>query len=147
MKGRNIHIFSRIVAVANAFDGVMSTYQNRDLPIVAALAALQQSGFNNMFDPTVFEAALRTIPPFPLGACVELSDGRQAVVTDLNESKPCQPKVGLLHPCSNQEATRCQELDLAVSGAPSIVRVGDQLVNGNFYTLPKDSLLTNTRLW
>lgn len=64
MKGNDIHIFCRIVAVANAMDGLMSVYQKRGLPIVAALAAIQQPGFNGMFDPVVLDAALRVIPPF-----------------------------------------------------------------------------------
>ena len=136
MEGTNIHIFSRIVAVANAMDGLMSVYQKRGLPIVAALAAIQQPSFDGMFDPVVLDAALRVIPPFPLGALVELSDGREAVVTALNESRPCQPKVQLLHSSSPEKDEDYEQLDLSLPRAPSIGKVGDQVVESEvFYDL------------
>ena len=136
MKGNNIHIFSRIVAVANAMDGLMSVYQKRGLPLVAALAAIQQPSFNGMFDPVVLDAALRMIPPFPLGALVELSDGREAIVTVLNESRPCQPKVQLLHSSSPEKDEDHEQLDLSLPRAPSIGKVDDQVVESEvFYSL------------
>jgi len=95
MKGRNIHIYCRIVAVANTLDGLIGAAKKRKLPLIAALVNLRQSPLVCMFDPVVLDAALRCIPPFPLGSVVELSDGRSAVVTGLNESNPCQPKVTL----------------------------------------------------
>ena len=124
----NIHIFSRIVAVANAIDGLITICQKTNVPMVSALAAIQQSRFKGVFDPVVVDAALRTIPPFPLGAFVELSDGRQAVVTDLNESKPCHPKVGILDEEHNKNGETYTELDLAAHDAPKIVKIGDQVV-------------------
>ncbi|MFB3105222.1 MAG: HD-GYP domain-containing protein, partial [Pseudomonadales bacterium] len=42
LAGHNIHIFSRIVTVANAIDGLIRFSQERNAPIVAALAAIQQ---------------------------------------------------------------------------------------------------------
>ena len=138
MEGARIHIFTRIVAVANAIDGLISACQNVNAPKVTALSVIQHSRFDGVFDPLVLDAALRTIPPFPLGACVELSDGRQAVVIDLKESKPCQPKVGLLHGCHNENGATYKEVDLAAPEAPAIVKIGDQVVNpGVFYTMPE----------
>lgn len=138
MVGHDIHIFSRIVAVANAIDGLMSRCKKRQRPLIAALAAIQTPAFEGMFEPLVLDAALRLIPPFPLGARVELSDRRQAVVTDLNEAKPCQPQVGLLHTNLNGNGESYEELDLSGPDAPSIVRIGDQLVSPEaFYTLPE----------
>ncbi|MCH7813235.1 MAG: HD domain-containing protein [Planctomycetes bacterium] len=143
MKGTNIHVFSRIVAVANAIDAQIRTCRERNLPLVAGLAAIQRSPFETMFDPVVLDAGLRVIPPFPLGACVQLTDGRQAVVTDLHESKPCQPVVRLLSAADAEESEGEDELDLSASGSPAIVSIGDQAVDGQFlYTLAERSLTT-----
>lgn len=132
-KRPNIHVFSRIVAVANAIDGLIVACRKSNAPMVSALAALQQSRFNGVFDPVVVDAALRTIPPFPLGAFVKLSDGRQAVVTDLNESKPCHPKVGILDEEHNENGETNAELDLAACDAPKIVKIGDHVVNPDVF--------------
>lgn len=135
-EGHHIHIFSRVVAVANVMEGLMSTSQNRKLPAVAALAAIQNTTFDGFFDPVVLRAALSVIPPFPLGSVVELGDGRQAVVTDLNERKPCQPKVCVLPDIRGTSSDNGEELDLASSMALRIVRIGDQAVSHNaFYSL------------
>ena len=141
MEGTNIHIFSRVVAVANAVDVLIGAGKKRGHPLIAALAKIQQQTFGGMFDPVVLDAALRVIPPFPLGACVDLSDSRRAVVTDLNELQPCQPTVQCPHsgpgagPGAGDENQ--QELDLASPGAPTIVRIGEQDVDSRaFYTLP-----------
>lgn len=138
MVGTNIHIFSRIVAVANAVDVLINVSKKRGLPLVTALAEIQQPTFDGMLDPVVLDAALRVIPPFPLGAYVELSDGRHAVVTDLNESRPCQPKVHVLGPNPDVRGEGCEELDLSASDAPSIVKTDNQAVPPKaLYVLPE----------
>lgn len=138
MKGRAIDIFSRIVAVANAIDSLTSIYQKRNLPTVAALAALQRPPLEGAFDPVVLDAALRAVPPFPIGAWVELADGRQAIVTDVKESKPCQPTVGILSPGLHPNDQGCDQLDLSAPGAPSITKDRDHPVEKFFYyTLPQ----------
>ncbi|MGQ9651979.1 MAG: HD-GYP domain-containing protein, partial [Phycisphaerae bacterium] len=80
LRGRRIHVFARIVAVANVLDGMMAICDRKGQPKVAALAALQAAEIRKMFDPVILAAAVRTIPPFPVGTCVTLSDGREAVV-------------------------------------------------------------------
>lgn len=87
-----------------------------------------------MFDTVVLDAALRVIPPFPLGSCVALSDGSQAVVTDLNESTPCQPKVHLFDLASD-DGQPLKEIDLAAPDAPTIMECNAQKVGKFFYTL------------
>lgn len=135
MEGHDIHIFSRVVAVANTLDGLMGAHQKAGLPTVAALASLNQPRFEGMFDPVVLDAALRAIPPFPLGACVELSDGRQAVVIGLNETTPCQPTVLILDQRPGED-TAPEELDLTKPNAPSIAKYDDHTVDQFYYALP-----------
>lgn len=133
MEGRNIHIFSRVVSVANAIDTVIEDHKKRGLPMVAALASLKRPACDGMFDPIVLRAAFRVVPPFPLGTHVQLSDGRQAIVTNLNKSQPCQPTVTLLHNIPVQNTHANEEVDLSVVGSPTIARIGDLDVDANDY--------------
>ena len=117
--GHNIHVFARVVALANVLDGLINACQTGNRPTIAALAAVQQPPLAGMFDPIVLRAALRCIPPFPLGTMVTLSDGRVAVVTDLNRSRPWEPRV---RPLSNPQAPDKvgDEIDLSEKGTPEI---------------------------
>jgi HD-GYP domain-containing protein (c-di-GMP phosphodiesterase class II) len=127
MAGMRIHIFARVVAVANLLDALISTCQQEQRPIVSALWGIQNEPFVAMLDPIVLQAALACIPPFPLSTCVQLADGRNAVIVDLNESNPCRPKVRILNSGRPSEPPG-EEVDLAAPDAPAIASVNDQPV-------------------
>ena len=94
--GERIHIFSRIVAAANALDNLLRYNQSRHRPAVAALSRLWQADFDGWFDPVVRDALVRAIPPFAVGGRVTLSDGRTGVVVTPCLNQPCRPIVRLL---------------------------------------------------
>lgn len=102
--GDQIHIFSRIVAVANVLDNLLRQAEEKRRPPVAALHALASGRFDDWFDPFVRQMALRCLPPFPLGALVTLSDDRPAVVVSPSLQQPCRPLV--------------RPLDVAADAAP-----------------------------
>ncbi|MFG0329277.1 MAG: HD-GYP domain-containing protein [Phycisphaerales bacterium] len=91
--GDKIHIFTRIVSVANTLDNLMRSVDGSPRPAVAALFDLASERFNGWFDPVVRAVALRRIMPFGVGSKVRLSDGRDAVVVAPNASEPCWPFV------------------------------------------------------
>ncbi len=133
--GHNIHIFSRIVAVANTVDALTAAAKRDGLPLVSALSSLRSYQFEGTFDPKVLGVALRVIPPFPLGSVVKLSSGQEAVVVDLNDAAPCFPKVWTLTDSARQE-DEIEEIDLSQSGGPCIVQAGDSPVDPDcFYDL------------
>jgi HD-GYP domain-containing protein (c-di-GMP phosphodiesterase class II) len=117
--GHNIHVFARVVALANVLDGLIHACETSNRPTIAALAAVHQPPLVGMFDPVVLRAALRCLPPFPLGTVVTLSDGQVAVVTDLNKSSPWEPQV---RPISNPDAPDKvgDEIDLSAKGTPDV---------------------------
>jgi HD-GYP domain-containing protein (c-di-GMP phosphodiesterase class II) len=136
LRGHRIHVFCRIVAVANVLDGMMAACEAKGQPKVAALAALQAPEIRKMFDPVIFAAAVRCIPPFSVGTCVTLSDGREAVVIDLNARQPCQPVVQILNQGATPEAPCGEEIDLAGQAAPTITHENRQPVARYLYTPP-----------
>jgi HD-GYP domain-containing protein (c-di-GMP phosphodiesterase class II) len=134
-EGRQIHIFPRIAAVANTLDALIGLSNSSGRPLAAALASIQSPTFKDHFDPVVLQAAMKCIPPFAIGSCVTLSDGRPAVVTDFNDNSPCQPKVRLLTSGSTPEDPHGEELDLSSSGMPHIKKDGKQDVEKFLYRL------------
>lgn len=137
LRGHRIHVFSRIVAVANVLDGMMALCESRRQPRVAALAAFQAADVRRMFDPVVYAAAIRSIPPFPVGTCLRLSDGRDAVVIDLNARRPCQPLVQILKRNASIDDPKGETVDLAAEGSPTITHEGGQAVAQYLYTPPE----------
>jgi len=127
LAGQRIHIFARVVAAANLIDSLVTAFQKQNQPMVAALWALQNEPYVGMLDPVILHAALQCIPPFPLGTCLTLADGRDAVVVDLNESVPCRPKVRILIR-AGLSAQPGEEIDLAEPNAPAIARQDGQPV-------------------
>ena len=112
--GHRIHIFSRIVAAANALDNLMRDADGHQRPAVAALHDFASVRFDGWFDPVVRMTVLKRIPPFAVGTQVTLSDGRPAVVTRPSLDQPCRPTVRLLDPSEKLNKGACTHVDLAV---------------------------------
>ena len=87
-----IHIYSRVVAVADAFDHLL-TRDGKVVPTVIALHAVRGWRLEGWFDPVIVDALIQLAPPFPAGAVVRLSDRTDAVVVANDCRSPCQPQV------------------------------------------------------
>jgi HD-GYP domain-containing protein (c-di-GMP phosphodiesterase class II) len=93
LAGERIHIFSRIVAVANWYDRRVQVAARMGLPPIVAMKELRNDRFTGVFDPIVSRAFSDLVPPFPIGSLVGLSDSTQAVVLIHNPENPCLPVV------------------------------------------------------
>lgn len=93
LAGRQIPIFSRIAIAADIFDAATTNRcYSQAKPAVQALHEMRtQCG--RFFDPVVIAAFYRTVPAFPIGQTVMLSDGCEAVVVDFSPEFPVRPKV------------------------------------------------------
>jgi hypothetical protein len=96
LEGEKIHVFARILAVADAFDHLLST-PDGPRATIQALHALQQPEYEGWFDPVVVAALNRLVPPFMIGTVVTLTDDAEAVVVANHPDSPCEPTVRLMH--------------------------------------------------
>ncbi|MGD1914876.1 MAG: HD-GYP domain-containing protein [Phycisphaerales bacterium] len=101
LEGQDIHVFARIVAVADAFDrlrdsgdapGSDRVAQTRR-PTVAALREVALGESSKRFDPMVIRALIASVPAYAPGSVVRLNDGRDAVVCNWRPDDPCRPRV------------------------------------------------------
>ena len=101
LEGQEIHVFSRIVAVADAFDrlrdsgdapGADRVPQTRR-PTVAALREMILGKMSGRFDPMAIRALVATVPAYAPGSVVTLSNGSPAVVCNWRQDDPCRPRV------------------------------------------------------
>ena len=115
LSGNTIHVFARIVGLADAFDELQFPVNGPTLPTVRVLQHLLQSAVAEQFDQQVLRVLLSVVPPFPPGSVLRLSDGQWAVAVDHNIDDPCRPLVQLLDgPASSSadKGTQGQFMDL-----------------------------------
>jgi HD-GYP domain-containing protein (c-di-GMP phosphodiesterase class II) len=93
LAGERIHVFTRIVAMADQYERQLSQTNAQGLPAVVAMKTLRSPKYRGLFDPVVFKTFSDLVPPFPIGSIVGLSDGGQAVVLIHNADNPCRPTI------------------------------------------------------
>ncbi|MCA9283217.1 MAG: HD domain-containing protein [Phycisphaeraceae bacterium] len=97
LRGDEIHIFARIISVADLYERFRyPPGASKPAPRVAALHKLQQEPYWNWIDPVVFNGLLQVVPPYAPGTIVTLSDGKRAAVARWLPEAPCRPRVLLL---------------------------------------------------
>ncbi len=96
MRDKRIHVFSRIVTVADQFDRLRYPPNLPSQPTVWALRNMLEAPLVYRYDPQVLDALLAVVPPYAPGSMVMLSDGRYAVVIDHHPQRPCRPIVQII---------------------------------------------------
>jgi HD-GYP domain-containing protein (c-di-GMP phosphodiesterase class II) len=78
-----LHLVSRIVAIADCYESLTSSRDYRDSPYTAhdALALLRKRA-GTRFDPLLLKVFTRALGTYPVGSMIELDTGEIAVVTE-----------------------------------------------------------------
>lgn len=96
LAGDDIHVFARIVCLANHFDRMRYAADGSILPRVRVLKNMMFSHVATRFDPIILGALPLVVPAFAPGSIVRLSNGDPAVVVQWHAEAPCQPLVQVL---------------------------------------------------
>lgn len=112
IKGDEIHMYGKLIAIADVFDAVTSNrvYRNAMLPHDGL--ELLYSGVDQLFDRKMVDAFSRTVVLYPEGLTVHLSDGRRGVVVRQNKGFSSRPVIRILEEHS-RELDSPYELDLS----------------------------------
>jgi HD-GYP domain-containing protein (c-di-GMP phosphodiesterase class II) len=97
LRGEDIHVFARIVCVANHFDRLRQLGDGSMQPRVRVLKQMICSPLARRFDPVVLGALPLVVPAYPPGSLVTLSNGQRAVIANWHPEAPCQPTVQVIH--------------------------------------------------
>jgi HD-GYP domain-containing protein (c-di-GMP phosphodiesterase class II) len=135
LAGRQIHVFSRILAVVDTFDHLLRNNGKR-VPTIIATHALKGSQFDGWFDPVVVETLLRLVPPFQVGSLVTLSDSSQAAVVKNHPEAPCRPLIKMLKGSLANGTARLagRQIDLRMCRKPFIAFVDGVNVRPYLFT-------------
>ena len=94
LPGEELHVFARILRIADAFDAATSerVYRGAKSP-ARVLWEMTAGPFACFYDAELMEAFGGLIQPFPIGSKLRLSDGRYAAVVKYNRRDPFDPVV------------------------------------------------------
>jgi HD-GYP domain-containing protein (c-di-GMP phosphodiesterase class II) len=94
--GQEQHLFSRVVALCDAYDAMTTSRPfRREIRPDKALAVLMQ-GRGKAYDPSITKAFVAMLGIYPMGAVVRLSEGSTAVVFRVNRDDLLCPRVKVL---------------------------------------------------
>ncbi|NBG88712.1 HD-GYP domain-containing protein [Isachenkonia alkalipeptolytica] len=95
-KGTEIHLYGRIIAVANKYDSIISDrHYKKAMPVAEALEYIMGGG-GSVFDPELTRIFIRNVNPYPVNTLVELSDGNVAAVVEVHSSFFSRPVVKVI---------------------------------------------------
>lgn len=94
--GQEQHLFSKIVAVCDAYDAMTTRRPFRqEIRPDKALAVIMQ-GRGKAYDPSITKALVAMVGIYPMGAVVRLEDGATAVVYRVNKDDLLRPRAKIL---------------------------------------------------
>jgi HD-GYP domain-containing protein (c-di-GMP phosphodiesterase class II) len=116
LAGQQIPIFSRIAVVADVYDAATSKRCYSDAKLPVQVLHEMRTWCRGFFDPVVEAAFYQTVPAFPIGQIVTLSNGVEAVVVDFNPDFPVRPKVQCLRTPDGERFANpaLEEIDLGL---------------------------------
>lgn len=119
----HIHIFARILAVANLYDRLATPLESKHRRPNVEILHLLRTQYSSWCDPTIQNMLQAVCPPFPPGTIVTLSDNTPAVVVQVEQSDPYRPAVKRMTGNENEK-----RLDLREEGSLTITHVGQTAV-------------------
>lgn len=101
--GHRLHVFARVVRIADAFDAGTSERIYRGAKSSARVLWEMSCGpYRRCYDPRLMQAFGGLIQPFPIGSKLRLEDGRYAAVVRYSHQRPFDPLVVIAFDARNR---------------------------------------------
>lgn len=90
--GERLHIFSRVARLADSFDaGITQWPERRNKSAVRVMWELMHGPRARRYDPILVQMLAQVVQPLPIGARVQLEDGRLALICGYNAENAFSP--------------------------------------------------------
>jgi len=112
LAGDKISLVAKMGAVCDVYDAITSVRPYK-LGWDPGEALRRMTQWKGHFDPTVFQAFVKTVGIYPIGSLVRLQTGRLAVVTQQNPQALLAPKVKVFYNTHVKKRIEPHEINLA----------------------------------
>lgn len=119
MDGHRIHIFARIIQVADLYDRLTAGTDGRRRSNLE-IHYLMRTQYSAWIDPEVLRMLQLVCPPFLPGSAVGLSDGSEAIVVQVEIADPYRP---IVRRVLGEEKVADELISLREPGAPGVVSI------------------------
>lgn len=128
LKGREIPLESRIIAVADAYIALLNkrAYRNSLIGYNAMKALLSDNSTH--FDPSILKIFLKKIGIYPIGSYVQMNDHSIARVIQTNEKSPLLPKIKIVKDTEGNPFDSDKEVNLVEQNDLYILKAIDPVV-------------------
>ena len=115
LSGDRISQMARMAAVCDVYDAITSDrpYKRGWCP---AESLKRMASWTGHFDPAIFQAFVRSVGIYPVGALVRLQSQQLAVVIEQSPAALLKPRVRVFHCIRRQSRVLMHELDLSAPG-------------------------------
>jgi HD-GYP domain-containing protein (c-di-GMP phosphodiesterase class II) len=96
LKKNKISEYGKILAVADVYDALTSNRAYRQAYIPSDAMEYVMGGSGIMFDPGIVNVFAKKVVPYPVGICIILSNGLQAIVVENYSNYSLRPKIKLI---------------------------------------------------
>lgn len=132
--GERIHVYARIIAIADVFDRLSVGADGVERPRVSVLNELLDRTHAGKFDMMAMRALLAVCPPYAPGTMVTLSNGVRGVVVGWNAVDPCRPRIQPFDPSDPGRLSRAPVVDLSQTRGLCVAEAdGRDVGRDNFY--------------
>ncbi|PKG23599.1 HD-GYP domain-containing protein [Niallia nealsonii] len=111
--GDTIHLYGKIIAVADVFDAITSNRVYRQAMLPHEALEILYTGINTLYDAKIVQAFKKSIVLYPTGLSVTLSNGEKGIVCRQNKGLNERPIIRVLE--KNGSKVVPYELDLKVN--------------------------------
>lgn len=121
LKGKEIHLYSRIVAICDVYDALTSNrvYKHKITPHYAIEYLISMG--NHQFDYDLIKVLLKQVNIYPVGTHVRLKSGKACVVVADNAGWPTRPVVEIKENFPKKSYSPQRKIDLTKQLNDSIV--------------------------
>jgi HD-GYP domain-containing protein (c-di-GMP phosphodiesterase class II) len=117
LKGDAISLFAKMGAVCDVYDAITSNRPYKAGWDPAESLRKMAEWANGHFDPTVFQAFVKSLGIYPIGSLVRLTSGRIGVVTEQGSKSLTMPCVKVFFSTKSNMRIMPEVLDLARAGS------------------------------
>ena len=146
LAGEDIHLLARMAAICDVYDAITSNrpYKKGWDP---AESIRRMADWTGHFDPHLFQAFVKTIGIYPVGALVRLQSERLAIVIEQHPDALLMPKVRVFFSTKNHGAILPEEVDLSQPNCDDKIIGREPLSNWNFTNLDELWIGHNEPIW
>ncbi len=132
LKDSEISLFAKMGAVCDVYDAITSNRPYKAGWDPAESLRRMAEWVNGHFDPTIFQAFVKSVGIYPIGSLVKLNSGRLGIVIDQAEKSLLTPSVKVFYSIRSKARIKPEVIDLSRPECPEKITSREDPSKWNF---------------